>query len=232
MKNRSPKLGSNGNPNADIPDLDEDEEDDAAPLTRLLQGIAGHVTPYDTRYFHEDDARHRLLRQFNVASLEGFGCERLPLAIRAAGAVLAYVQETQKGLLQQLTGLETYSTSGFMTLDPYTRRNLELFRDRAQRLRQRLTPLGTGSDTITNGGTPAPQVDWSALARSLTPFNNDKHVIAELLDDTLLQARLAEALKRAGDIERLINRVRQRIATPRDLVALANGLRASAEVPH
>src|SRR5205807_1312000 len=57
-----------------------------------------------------------------------------------------------------------------------------------------------------------------------------QQVISELLGDTLLQARLADALKKAGDIERLINRVRQRIATPRDMVALASGLRAAAEV--
>src|SRR5437660_8628537 len=121
------KLGSNGNANAEIPELDEDDEDDIAPLVKQLTGIAGHVTPYDARYFSEDDARHRLLTQFDVASLEGFGCAHLPLAIRAAGAVLAYVQEAQKGILQQLTSLETYSTSGFMTLDTHTRRNLELF---------------------------------------------------------------------------------------------------------
>src|SRR2546425_9144935 len=121
------KVGSNGNANAEVPDLEEDDEDAIAPLTKLLTGIAGHITPYDARYFSEDDARHRLLAHFEVASLEGFGCAHLPLAIRAAGAVLAYVQETQKGLLQQLTSLETYYTNNFMTLDPYTRRNLELF---------------------------------------------------------------------------------------------------------
>src|SRR5205814_5989541 len=48
--------------------------------------------------------------------------------------------------------------------------------------------------------------------------------------DPILQARLAEALKKTGDLERLINRVRQRIATPRDLISLASGLHASAEV--
>src|SRR5947209_10347273 len=57
-----------------------------------------------------------------------------------------------------------------------------------------------------------------------------QQVISELLGNTLLQARLVEALKKAGDIERLINRVRQRIASPRDLVALASGLRAANEV--
>ena len=158
--------------------------------------------------------------QFNVASLEGFGCAQLPLAIRAAGAVLAYVQETQKGLLQQLTALETYYTDGFMTLDPYTRRNLELFE--------------TG-----RGGTSKGSLLW-VLDKTRSPMGGRllrrwlsqplldiailqqrQQTIGELLNNSLLQARLAEGLKKAGDIERLINRVRQRIATPRDLIGLA-----------
>ncbi len=57
-----------------------------------------------------------------------------------------------------------------------------------------------------------------------------QQVIGELLADTLARARLVESLKKVGDIERLINRVRQRIATPRDLVVLASGLRAAAEI--
>jgi len=207
------KLGSNGNANAEIPEIDEDDEDDIAPLTKLLTGHAGHVTPYDSRYFSEDDARHRLLTQFNIASLEAFGCAHLPLAIRAAGAILAYVQETQKGLLQQLVALETYSTTGFMTLDPHTRRNLELFESGRSPMGGRLIRRWIGQ----------PLLDIAQLElRQAT--------IAELLGDTLLQARLAEALKKAGDVERLINRVRQRIATPRDLIALANGLRSAAEI--
>jgi DNA mismatch repair protein MutS len=65
---------------------------------------------------------------------------------------------------------------------------------------------------------------------SLTEIQQRQEIIGELLGDTLLQARLAEALKKAGDVERLINRVRQRIATPRDLIALATGLRAAADL--
>src|SRR5205814_10073436 len=135
------RVGNNGNPQASIdatiaithatfgdsqpPSSPDEDEDDIAPLARLLTGIAGHVTPYDARYFSEEDARHRLLSHFEVTSLEGFGCAPLPLAIRAAGAVLAYLQETQKGLLRQLTSPATSSTTDFMTLDPYTRPNLE-----------------------------------------------------------------------------------------------------------
>ena len=224
------KLGSNGNANAEIPEIDQDDEDDDfAPLAKLLEGLAGHVTPYDTRYFAQDDAHHRLLTQFNVASLEGFGCAQLPLAIRAAGAVLAYVQETQKGLLQQLTTLETYYTDGFMTLDPYTRRNLELFetgRSGTSKgsllwvLDKTRSPMG---GRLIRRWLSQPLLDIPILQQR-------QETIAELLNNPLLQARLAEGLKKAGDVERLINRVRQRIATPRDLIGLANGLRAAAEI--
>ncbi len=223
------KVGSNGNANAQVPEFEEEDDDDITPLAKLLAGVAGHVTPYDARYFTEDDARHRLLTHFDVASLEGFGCAHLPLAIRAAGAVLAYVQEAQKALAPQLTSLETYYTNGFMTLDPHTRRNLELFESgRSGTVKGSLlwvldktrTPMG---GRLMRRWIGQPLLDIGILQQR-------QQVISELLENTLLQARLAESLKKAGDIERLINRVRQRIATPRDLVALASGLRAAAEV--
>src|SRR5881227_3039639 len=173
--------------------------------------------------------RARLLSHFEVASLEGFGCAHLPLAIRAAGAVLAYLQETQKGLLRQLTSLETYSIAEFMTLDAHTRRNLELFETgRSGSVKGSLlwvldktrSPMG---GRLIRRWISQPLLDIGTLQQR-------QQVISELLGNTLLQARLAEDLKRAGDIERLINRVRQRIATPRDLVALASGLRVAARV--
>jgi len=241
------KVGSNGNPNADVDEAvanthdtynntmqnaqalaDNDDEDESAPLVKALAGIAGHVTPYDARYFSEDDARHRLLTHFDVASLEGFGCAHLPLAIRAAGAVLAYVQETQKGILRQLTALETYYTNAYMTLDPHTRRNLELFESgRTLSVKGSLlwvldktrSPMG---GRLMRRWIGQPLLDIQAL-------QHRQQITGELITDTLTQARLAESLKKAGDIERLANRVRQRIASPRDLVALANGLRAAAD---
>lgn len=248
------RLGSNGNPNADLEEtlatvrrhhghdgqeeaqsqdapavLPDDDEDDFAPLARPLKGLAGHITPYDARYFSEDDARHRLLSHFDVASLEGFGCAHLPLAVRAAGAVLAYLQETQKGLLRQLTALETYFVNEYMTLDPHTRRNLELFESGRNGtvkgsllwvLDKTRSPMG---GRLLRRWIGQPMLDLAVLQRR-------QEIISELLNETLLQARLVEGLKKTSDIERLINRVRQRIATPRDLVALASGLRAASEV--
>src|SRR2546423_3671808 len=223
------KIGTNGNAHAEIPDLDEDDEDDIAPLTKLLTGVAGHVTPYDARYFAEDDARHRLLAHFEVASLEGFGCGHLPLAIRAAGAVLAYLQETQKGLLRQLTSLETYFVSEFMTLDAHTRRNLELFESgRSGTVKGSLLWVLDKTRSPMGGRLLRRWIGQPLL--NIEFLQHRQQILGELLTDTLTQARLAEGLKKAGDIERLINRVRQRIATPRDLVALASGLRAAVGV--
>ena len=67
-----------------------------------------------------------------MATLEGYGCAHLPLAVRAAGAILHYLQENQKGALGQLTQLSTYSTERYMLLDAQTRRNLELFQSSRQ----------------------------------------------------------------------------------------------------
>src|SRR5437667_3407919 len=187
-----------------------------------MSGIAGHVTPYDARYFIEEDASHRLLSHFEVASLEGFGCAHLPLAIRAAGAVLAYLQETQKGLLRQLTSLETYSVAEFMTLDAHTRRNLELFesgRSGSSKgsllwiLDKTRSPMG---GRLLRRWIGEPLLDIDALQAR-------QQIISELLTDTLTQARLTEAVKKDGDIQRLMNRIRKPRATPADLRRLATG---------
>ena len=68
-----------------------------------------------------------MLDHFGVTTLEGYGCAHLPLAIRAAGAIVHYIGETQKTVLGQLTRLTTYSTENFMALDAQTQRNLEIF---------------------------------------------------------------------------------------------------------
>ncbi|MCA9858702.1 MAG: DNA mismatch repair protein MutS, partial [Thermomicrobiales bacterium] len=95
-------------------------------------------------------ARELLCDHFGVPMLDGFGLEALPGAIRAAGGLLAYLQETQRSSLAQLTSLHHYSTDGFMVLDAQARRNLELLESgRGERrhgliavLDQTCTPMG------------------------------------------------------------------------------------------
>src|SRR5438128_2355284 len=82
--------------------------------------------PWAAHYFHLERAYRTLTQQFAVRSLEGFGCEGHPLGIAAAGALVAYVHETQHNTMTHLNGLRLYSTGDFMVLDETTRRHLEL----------------------------------------------------------------------------------------------------------
>ena len=210
-------------------DDDDAGESLAARLAALDADQATVLTPYETRAFREEVARERLCQHFGVVSLEAFGCERLPLAVRAAGALLAYLRETQRDAIPQIIALETYSTTGFMALDTHTRRNLELFasgRGGAARgsllwvLDHTRTPMG---GRLLRRWLSEPLLDLERL-------HARQEAVAAGVAEVTLRARVRPALGRVGDLERLINRVLQRIATPRDLVALASGLRALEEL--
>ena len=83
-------------------------------------GLTAPVTRLDGYWFEPENARQAMLDHFGVSTLDGYGCAHLPLAISAAGAIIHYIQETQKGVLGQLTRLNTYSTESFMALDVQT----------------------------------------------------------------------------------------------------------------
>ncbi len=188
-----------------------------------------HLTLLPPYRFELGAARQALLDHFGVTTLEGFGCEGRPLAIRAAGAILQYLRETQKGALAQLTTLRTYTTERFLVLDPSTRRNLEL----TETLRERKvqgTLLGVLDRTLT------PMGGRLLRARLLQPLTDRAEIEARLdeiepfFQDGVLRARLREALKDMPDLERLTNRVLGGIATPRDLVGIRRALEEAQKI--
>lgn len=202
-------------------------DDDGLPAwIAAIAPFAGHITPLDARDFAERPAHTRLQDHFQVATLEGFGCEKLLLAVRAAGAILAYLKLTQRDALDQLTTLSTYAVDRYMILDAYTRRNLELFESGRERgakgslfwvLDQTKTPMGS---RLLRRWLGQPLLDLAELQA--------RHVSVDYwLERPLDRARLRESLRQVGDLERLANRVLQRIANPRDLIGLALGLRAT-----
>lgn len=200
----------------------------APPLLDLnFPGI--HFTPYPAYRFEPGTARQVLLDHFGVTTLDGFGCEGKPLAIRAAGAVLQYLQETQKGALAQLTTLRTYSTDRFLVMDPTTRRNLELTESLRERrvqgsllgvLDRTLTPMG---GRLLRARIAQPLVDREAIKRRLDE-------VERFVQDGVLRARVREALTDMPDLERLVNRVVGGIATPRDLIGIRRALEAAAKL--
>ncbi len=184
---------------------------------------AYHVTPYAAWRFEESTGRAALLEHFRAATLDGFGCEGKPLAVRAAGALLQYLQETQKEGLPQLAGLRTYTLGEFMTLDEATRRNLELTETirggSAQGsllgvLDATLTPMG---GRLLRRWLGQPLLDAAALERRLDGVES-WHA------DAIRRAELRELLRGLGDLERWTNRCVQGIALPRDLVGIREAL--------
>ncbi|MFL7811913.1 MAG: DNA mismatch repair protein MutS [Anaerolineae bacterium] len=183
------------------------------------------VTPYEAWHFDVENARRVLHEQFGVASLEGFGCEGKPLAIGAAGAVVYYLQETQRAALNQLGTLATYSTSEYMTLDPATRRNLELTQTiREGRSRGSLLGILDATSTAMGGRMLRQWINQPLL--DLGRLNERLDMVEALQQDTALRTQVRDLLKGLNDMERLIGRVVQRIAGPRDLVGIRNTLEA------
>ena len=188
-----------------------------------------HLTPVQDYRFEHSLARQALLDHFEVATLDGFGVQDKPLAVRAAGAILAYLQDTQRGTLAQLTTMRSYTTSQFMTLDAATRRNLELT-ETIREGRKRGSLLDMLDRTVTSMGARLlrtwigqPLLDRAGLESRLD-------AVEALHDSGTARAAVREALKAVSDLERLTNRLVVGRAGPRDLLALADSLAAVPEV--
>jgi DNA mismatch repair protein MutS len=176
-------------------------------------------------------ARENLMQTYGLRSLEGLGCEGLPLAIRAAGGLLHYLEETQKNLVQPspqgghplLRPPRTYQLTDYLILDPQTRRNLEL----TQTIREgsfvgSLLWVLDRSRTAMGGRTLR---RWLMQPlRDLEQIRLRQDTIQELLENPSLRARLGSLLDSLYDLERLANRVGSGTANPRELVALGSSL--------
>jgi len=192
-----------------------------------VEGV--HFTPYESWRFEVERAREALLAQFGTSSLEGYGCQGLPLAISAAGAIVQYLEETRKAALEQLDGLRTYSTEAFMTLDSATRRNLEL----TQTIRTRSVQgslLGVLDHTVTSMGGRLLRRWLSQPLLEIERLNRRLDTVEALHSQGALRAELLSLLKGVRDLERLTGRVVQGIAGPRDLLAVRMSLEVVPQI--
>ncbi len=190
------------------------------PRVRAASG--GIVTPWHDWTFDGDNARRALCEHFGVKSLAGFGCEDLGPAVAAAGAVLAYLRETQRGPLRHLTRLERHAGEGRMFLDRQTRVSLEL----TETLRtgeRKGTLLWVLDRTRTPMGARLLR-EWllSPLVR-VEEIRARLDAVGELAADGTLLKEVQDRLKNVFDLERALARVGSGRAHARDLA----GLRAS-----
>jgi DNA mismatch repair protein MutS len=185
--------------------------------------LSAPVTRLDDYWFELEVAQEILLDHFGVATLDGFGCGHLPLALSAAGAIIHYIQETQKGVLGQLTRLTTYSTDSFMALDEQTQRNLELFHSsRSGSVGGSL--LGVIDLTRTAMGGRLLKRWLGQPLLDIAELNKRQDAIGWFYDSTLARNQTISLLGEVADPERLINRIKGGIAAPRELVALRRSL--------
>ncbi|MEO0352459.1 MAG: DNA mismatch repair protein MutS [Cyanobacteria bacterium P01_A01_bin.15] len=170
--------------------------------------------------FTQAEAKQRLLQSYRVRSLEGFGCEHLPLAVRAAGGLLHYLEDTQKESLAPLQPLSTYTTTEFLVIDSQTRRNLEI----TQTVRDGVfhgSLLWALDKTTTAMGSRALRRWLLQPLLRVQKIRERQETISELVDNGTLRQQLQLILKQIYDLERLAGRAGSGTANGRDLVAMA-----------
>jgi DNA mismatch repair protein MutS len=174
-------------------------------------------------HFEVDSATRALTEQFQTRDLAGFGCADKPLAIAAAGALLAYVRETQKSALPHLLSITTEEKDAALIMDPATRRNLEL--DESISGSADLTLAGVFDRTTTAMGGRLLRRWLHRPLRDRDALRARYHAVATLIDQAQA-APMSDSLAAIGDLERILARIALRSARPRDLVQLRAALGA------
>ncbi|PPJ63181.1 DNA mismatch repair protein MutS [Cuspidothrix issatschenkoi] len=171
--------------------------------------------------FSQAEARSKLLQKFKLRSLEGIGCEHLPLAVRAAGGLLEYIEDTQKANPVSLQLLRTYTLTDYLIVDHQTRRNLEI----TQTVRDGTfhgSLLWALDRTNTAMGSRALRRWLLQPLLDLKGIKSRQDTIQELVQNTPLRQDIRQLLRQIYDLERLTVRAASGRANARDLVALAD----------
>jgi DNA mismatch repair protein MutS len=183
-------------------------------------------TPYDARRFDSATAARVLRDQFGVVTLDAFGLSDAPQAVTAAGALVQYLRETQKGALPHLRGLRLLPSSGDgLVLDETTRRALGLW-PRSRDGSAEITLLDVIDLTETPMGARLLR-RWLAHPlldpEEITTRHDAVHAFREAGG---VREALRARLKMLGDLERLTGRLAHDAGSPRDLAALRETLEA------
>lgn len=181
------------------------------------------ATPLDDWIFSTEYSERMLTQHFEVLTLSGLGCDNLPLATRAAGAIIHYLKDTQRAALSHLTTLSSYSPSEFLILDQITQRNLELVDPQFPENKD-ATLLKTLDATSTGMGARLLR-NW--ILRPLLDthcIESRFQAVEELQHSTINREEIRNDLKTVCDLERVLSKIVLGTITPRELVALKNSL--------
>ena len=179
---------------------------------------------YASWAFEQEQADARLCAHFHVASLSCFGCEKLANAISAAGALLAYLEETQKNSLAHIRKINVLRRTLYMGLDASTRRNLELTQPLRFEGSKKGTLLYLLDKTLTAMGARLLRAWLEQPLQNMDDINARLDAVEELLKKQSTREALRSALNAIYDIERLCSRIAYGTVHARDCDALRASL--------
>jgi DNA mismatch repair protein MutS len=184
-------------------------------------GEIDHALEYDSYAFLPEQAVFTLCEHFNVKSLDGFGCQRMPQAVAAAGAIVHYLKHQLRRKIDHLTSLRSDAPADYVLLDAATQNNLDLVESRSARGTSLLAVLDR---TITTMGGRKLRSWILQPLRNVSKLERRQQMIADLLQEPDLLAAIRSELKSIRDIERAAGRLSQASGNARDLVALKTSL--------
>jgi DNA mismatch repair protein MutS len=183
------------------------------------------LTALDDKVFSHARGREQLMTMFHTMSLEGFGCESMKAGIRAAGALVHYLKETQKQAVDHFNGIETYHLNGYMWVDDRSCRNLELAANLQTGSRKgTLLDVLDQTRTAMGGRLLREWLRYPLMDREQIIQRHD--AVAEGLDQNRRRNDIRSGLKQVHDLERLGSKISMGRANARDLIALKQSLQA------
>ena len=197
-------------------------EDLAKAHRDLAEEFGISVTELGNSAFDSSSARERLKKIFNVETVDGLGTfNRAELS--SMGAIIEYLQITQKGKLPMLSRPRRELNSSFMTIDTATRKNLELTKGLSSGNKSG-SLLSVIDHTLTSGGARLLEKRVSAPSTNLDEIEKRLNGLDFMIADPSLSSSLRSELRKVPDLDRALSRISLERAGPRDLVAIKNGL--------
>jgi DNA mismatch repair protein MutS len=200
---------------------------DLEPSPIIQQRVT--ITKLDEWIFNLDYCTELLLSQFKTKSLKGFGIDDYKLGIIAAGGILNYVNETQKGNLQHVNKISFYDTSDYIILDNSTKRNLEIISSMSEGSREG-TLISILDRTTTAMGARLLKNWISRPLKKLVQIHKRQECVKEFYENKPLRKNLMTLFKNIGDLERLISKIATARAVARDLINLKYSLKIITEL--
>lgn len=202
------------------------QKKDKERLTAVVHKVSKdiRITKLDDWIFNFEYGKELLLMQFKTVTLKGFGIENLNAGIISAGAILNYLQETQKANLSHLNKIGLYNPSEYMALDFSTKRNLEIISSMQHGGREG-SLIEIMDRTVTPMGGRLLKKWISAPLKKSEQILKRQESVNDLIKNKSARKKLVKELNEIGDLERLISRVCTGRANPREVVAIKSSLR-------